>query len=93
MSFTSPSVVSSAAVSPPSGGDPGGGATAGGVAGEVLAFTGTGPGTLPLAIVGLGAIVVGAVAALAGRKRPARGAAHPTLPDLSELATDLAPRR
>jgi hypothetical protein len=90
MSFVSPSV-SPTVVSPPAGGDPGGSVAAGGVAGEVLAFTGTGPGTLPLAIVGLGAIVIGVFASLFGRKRRGAGAAHSTLPDLSGLAESLPP--
>lgn len=40
--------------------------------GDVLPFTGTGPGTLPLVVVGVVTIVVGALFALFGRRPPVR---------------------
>ena len=63
-----------------------GGAGADGTVPGVLAFTGTGPGTLPLAIVGMSCLVVGAVATVFGRKRPRRTAHANGLADLSHLA-------
>jgi len=55
---------------------------------DVLAFTGTGPGTLPLAVLGAVSVVAGAFAAWFGRRRKADGPEPPRdgLPDLSVLA-------
>lgn len=55
---------------------------------DVLAFTGTGPGTLPLAVLGAVSLVVGAFAAWFGRRCKAEGPEPPRngLPDLSVLA-------
>ena len=74
-----------------------GGATGAGV----LAFTGVGPGTLPLAIAGLASIVAGAAATVWSRdKKKGKGKSprrkHLTrwqdaLPDLSHLANSPAP--
>jgi len=55
---------------------------------DVLAFTGTGPGTLPLAIIGLVTLVVGFGATLLGRRRHAGpDASTGPLRDLSHLAS------
>ncbi len=55
---------------------------------DILAFTGTGPGTLPLAIVGLITLVVGFGATLFGFRRSAReDASTGALRDLSHLAS------
>jgi hypothetical protein len=56
---------------------------------DVLAFTGTGPGTLPLAIMGLLTLVVGFSATVFGRRRHRGGPAESTGPlrDLSHLAS------
>ena len=71
----------------------GGGHVAGTVGvGDVLAFTGSGPGTLPLAILGAVSVVGGLFAAAFGRRRkdgpeaPVNG-----LADLSPLATTARP--
>lgn len=56
---------------------------------DVLAFTGTGPGTLPLAIVGLVTLIAGWFAVAFGKRRaaePSGGDASP-LRDLSHLAS------
>lgn len=69
----------------------------GGVGGAgVLAFTGVGPGTLPLAIAGLASIIAGAAAVLfgrdknnknkTGRLKRAKRKLDAALPDLSHLA-------
>jgi hypothetical protein len=62
----------------------------------VLAFTGVGPGTLPLAIAGLASIVAGGVALVMGREKSEkrtksrrRRRIEATLPDLSHLADAL----
>jgi hypothetical protein len=61
-------------------------------AGDVLPFTGTGPGTLPLAIIGFAALVVGAFATLFGRKRHLEaGVPRNGLADLSPLAASAGP--
>ena len=66
---------------------------AGGVAGDagILAFTGVGPGTLPLAIAGLVSIIAGVAATIWGRDKKGRikrrAPKHGlVLPDLSHLA-------
>lgn len=72
---------------------PGGGAI-GGVGGAgVLAFTGVGPGTLPLAVAGLASIIAGLVATIWGRDSKKKGRIKragrkldAALPDLSYLA-------
>jgi len=67
----------------------------GGVHGAgALAFTGVGPGTLPLAVAGLASIAAGAAATVWGRdksrsKRRRRTNDH-GLPDLSHLANSTA---
>ncbi len=69
--------------------------TAGGAVGvhvpgiDVLAFTGTGPGTLPLAIMGLLTLIVGFAGTLFGRRWHRSGADTSTGPlrDLSHLAS------
>ena len=61
---------------------------------DVLAFTGTGPGTLPLAIVGLITLVVGLITLVVGlvttmfggRRRDGEPIATGPLRDLSHLA-------
>jgi hypothetical protein len=57
----------------------------GGVGGGVLAFTGTGPGTLPLVLVGFAAIVAGTLATWFGHERNRSGAPDNGLVDLSGL--------
>ncbi|MBV8981209.1 MAG: hypothetical protein JO086_09940, partial [Acidimicrobiia bacterium] len=50
------------------------GGAVGGVGGAgVLAFTGVGPGTLPLAIAGLASILAGGAAVLFGRDKKGKG--------------------
>jgi hypothetical protein len=60
-----------------------------------LAFTGVGPGTLPLTIAGLASIVAGAAAAIWGRDKKGKAKRRPSngthaLPDLSHLADAVA---
>ena len=52
----------------------------------VLAFTGSGPGTVILALAGLGSIIAGAGALLAGRRLAPRNTDTERLPDLSNRA-------
>lgn len=61
----------------------------GGAVGDVLPFTGTGPGTLPLVILGVISIVVGAWCALWGRRAPVRQR-DDRWPDLSDRAHSFA---
>ena len=69
-----------------------GGISAGVGAGDVLPYTGTGPGTLPLAIIGFATLVGGALATLFGRKRHREtGAPRNGLADLSPLAASAGP--
>src|SRR3954451_18892952 len=60
----------------------------------VLAFTGVGPGTLPLAVAGLASIAAGAAATVWGRDKHKvkrrRRKAQIVLPDLSHLADGVA---
>lgn len=58
--------------------------------GDVLAFTGAGPGTFYLAIIGFATLAAGAVATLLGRHKP-RAVQAPVngLADLSPLADRL----
>jgi hypothetical protein len=68
------------------GGVPGAAAHGVGGVGGALAFTGTGPGTLPLAIAGLLSILGGAVCVLLGRESTGRRAkGDDGLIDLSSL--------
>ncbi len=71
----------------------GGGAGLGGAHGAgFLAFSGVGPGTLPLALAGVASIVAGAAATIWGRGEPTERRRrrahrnHAALPDLSHLA-------
>ena len=72
---------------------PGAGAMGAAHGAGALAFTGVGPGTLPLAIAGLASIAAGAAATVWGRDknrngklRRAKGKLDAALPDLSHLA-------
>jgi hypothetical protein len=100
MSFTSPDpgteVLGISTTDPAShgayhGGLSGGPAVGGVHSGDVLAFTGTGPGTLPLALIGIGALVVGLWAHAFSRKKRAHAVEAPRngLADLSPLADHL----
>ena len=73
----------------------GSGAVGGATGAGVLAFTGVGPGTLPLAIAGLASIIAGAAAVIFGRDKNKSGTGafkrakrkfDSALPDLSHLA-------
>ena len=58
--------------------------------GDVLAFTGAGPGTFYLAIIGFATLTVGAIATFLGRRRPVVAQAPVNgLEDLAPLADDL----
>ena len=52
----------------------------------VLAMTGAGPGTIILALAGLGSLLVGAAAMLTGRRIAPRNTGTADLPDLSHRA-------
>ena len=72
---------------------PGAGAMGAAHGAGALAFTGVGPGTLPLAIAGLASIAAGAAATVWGRDtnkkgriKRAKGSLDAALPDLSHLA-------
>jgi len=73
------------------------GPVAGGVhTGDVLAFTGAGPGTFYLAIIGFATLAAGALMSFLGRKTPVTAAAQAPvngLDDLSPLAEQLVARR
>ncbi len=65
----------------------------GGSVGDVLPFTGTGPGTLPLVLLGIVSLIVGAWCTLFGRAAPARKRDE-RWPDISHRAEAvLAPVR
>jgi hypothetical protein len=69
-------------------------AVAGVHSGDVLAFTGAGPGTFYLAIIGFVTLAAGAVMTLFSRRRPATLQAPVNgLADLAPLADRLATRR
>lgn len=57
----------------------------GGAVGDVLPFTGTGPGTLPLLLLGIVSLIVGAWCALFGRAAPVRKH-DDRWPDISDRA-------
>lgn len=89
MTFVSPDAgvnVAGAVASVPAVG-PG---VAGAHTGDILAFTGAGPGTFYLAIIGFVTLAVGAVMAFLGRRKPALVQAPVNgLADLSPLADSL----
>jgi hypothetical protein len=69
-------------------------AVAGVHSGDVLAFTGAGPGTFYLAIIGFATLLAGAVATFFGRRKSAVAQAPVNgLDDLAPLADQLAVRR
>jgi hypothetical protein len=93
MSFVSPDPgvgVSGVAVSTAGSVSAAGPAVAGVHGADVLAFTGAGPGTLYLAIIGFATLLVGAVAMLFGRRRTGLEVQAPVngLADLAPLAAE-----
>lgn len=95
MSFVSPDagitvggVSASVSAGPPVG-------VAGADAGDVLAFTGAGPGTFYLAIIGFATLITGALMTLFGRRRREEKVQAPVngLADLSPLAAEVGRRR
>ena len=93
MSFVSPDPgISVGGVSVSAGSVSAGGPAVAGVHGaDVLAFTGAGPGTLYLAIIGFATLAAGTVATLFGRKRSSVEMQEPVngLADLAPLAAEL----
>ncbi len=95
MSFVSPDLsvsVAGISVSDPVGPGGGGVAVAGIHAGDVLAFTGAGPGTFYLAIIGFATLAAGLVANFFSSRRPATATVQAPvngLHDLSVLANQL----
>ncbi|MFN8028539.1 MAG: hypothetical protein U0W40_19915 [Acidimicrobiia bacterium] len=89
MTFIAPDAgvnVAGAVASVPAAGPAVGGAHTG----DILAFTGAGPGTFYLAIIGFATLAVGAVVTWFGRKQPAMVQAPVNgLADLSGFAEDL----
>ena len=90
MTFVSPDAgvsVAGAVASVPAAGP----AVAGAHTGDILAFTGAGPGTFYLAIIGFATVAVGAVMTYFGRRRPALVQAPVNgLADLSPLADSIS---
>jgi hypothetical protein len=91
MTFVSPDPgvqVAGAVASLPAAGP----AVAGVHTGDILAFTGAGPGTFYLAIIGFATVAAGALATFFSRRRPALAQAPVNgLADLSPLAETLDP--
>ena len=96
MSFVSPDFsvsVAGIAVSDPVGpAGVAGVAVAGVHAGDVLAFTGAGPGTFYLAIIGFATLAAGLVASFFSRRRPAAVTVQAPINGLDDLSM-LAERR